>query len=181
MHFPTRRRLRTITFVVALALARADDAAEDDALQYWSPAWVERALRAAAIPPRNASETQLLEPGFGIPGRKGGAMRDFRDGDVGARLTGHPNVDMVGFTGSTATGQKILNTASKTLKPVVLECGGKDPMVVLEDADLELAAHDAVAYSLANCGQVCCAVERVYVAASVAEDFESKVKAEASK
>ena len=90
------------------------------------------------------------------------------DGDVGAKLTGHPNVDMVGFTGSTATGQKILNTASKTLKPVVLECGGKDPMVVLEDADLELAAKDAVAYSLANCGQVCCAVERVYVAASVA-------------
>ena len=103
------------------------------------------------------------------------------DGDVGAKLTGHALVDMVGFTGSTATGQKILNTASKTLKPVVLECGGKDPMVVLEDADLELAAHDAVAYSLANCGQVCCAVERVYVAASVAADFENKVKAEASK
>ena len=103
------------------------------------------------------------------------------DGDVGAKLTGHALVDMVGFTGSTATGQKILNTASKTLKPVVLECGGKDPMVVLDDADLDLAAHDAVAYSLANCGQVCCAVERVYVAASVAEDFESKVKAEASK
>ena len=82
------------------------------------------------------------------------------DGDVGAKLTGHALVDMVGFTGSTATGQKILNTASKTLKPVVLECGGKDPMVVLDDADLELAAKDAVAYSLANCGQVCCAVER---------------------
>ena len=49
------------------------------------------------------------------------------DGDVGARLTGHPNVDMVGFTGSTATGKKILNSASKTLKPVVLECGGQGP------------------------------------------------------
>ena len=78
------------------------------------------------------------------------------DGDVGAKLTGHANVDMVGFTGSTATGQKILNTASKTSNRSYLECGGKDPMVVLEDADLELAAHDAVAYSLANCGQVCC-------------------------
>ena len=50
---------------------------------------------------------------------------------------------------------------------MVLECGGKDPMIVFADADLDRAAADAVAFSLANAGQVCCAVERVYVAKSV--------------
>ena len=59
------------------------------------------------------------------------------DGSVGSYLVAHPEVDMVAFTGSTATGAKILQAASDTLMPVVLECGGKDPMVVLEDADLD--------------------------------------------
>mmetsp|Transcript_25215 Transcript_25215/g.77726 ORF Transcript_25215/g.77726 Transcript_25215/m.77726 type:complete len:479 (+) Transcript_25215:197-1633(+) len=96
------------------------------------------------------------------------------DGSVGSYLVSHAGVAMVGFTGSTAVGSKILEAASKTLKPVVLECGGKDPMIVFADADLDLAAKEAVAFSLANCGQVCCAVERVYVASDVAEAFEKK-------
>lgn len=102
------------------------------------------------------------------------------DGEVGAQLVSHPGVDMIGFTGSTATGTKILTAAAKTLKPVVLECGGKDPMIVFADADLDRAAADAVAFSLANAGQVCCAVERVYVAKSVAREFESLVLKHAS-
>jgi acyl-CoA reductase-like NAD-dependent aldehyde dehydrogenase len=102
------------------------------------------------------------------------------DGDVGGYLVSHPDVDMCAFTGSTATGAKILEAASRTLKPVVLECGGKDPMLVMDDADLDQAAADAVRFSLQNCGQVCCAVERVYVSASVAEAFETKVKQAAS-
>ena len=97
------------------------------------------------------------------------------DGDVGAYLVSHPGVDMCAFTGSTATGEKILQAASASLKPVVLECGGKDPMVVFADADLDAAAKDAVDFSLANAGQVCCAVERVYIEASVASEFEQKV------
>jgi len=97
------------------------------------------------------------------------------DGSVGSYLVAHPGVHMCAFTGSTATGAKILQAASTSLKPVVLECGGKDPMVVFEDADLEQAAKDAVDFSIANCGQVCCAVERVYVAKSVAADFERRV------
>jgi len=97
------------------------------------------------------------------------------DGEVGSKLVAHPGVDMVSFTGSTATGAKILKAASETLKPAVLECGGKDPMVVMADADLDAAAKDAVDFSLANCGQVCCAVERVYVAETVAKEFEAKV------
>ena len=89
------------------------------------------------------------------------------DGDVGSYLVQHPDVHMAAFTGSTATGAKILQAASASLKRVVLECGGKDPMVVMGDADLDAAAKDAVDFSLANCGQVCCAVERVYVASEV--------------
>ena len=97
------------------------------------------------------------------------------DGAVGSYLVAHPGVDMCAFTGSTATGKKILEGASKSLKRVVLECGGKDPMVVMADADVDKAAKDAVDFSVANCGQVCCAVERVYVADAIYDQFEAKV------
>jgi acyl-CoA reductase-like NAD-dependent aldehyde dehydrogenase len=97
------------------------------------------------------------------------------DGSVGAHLVAHPSVDMVAMTGSSATGKKILATASQSLKRVVLELGGKDPMVVFDDADLDKAAKDAVDFSLCNTGQVCCSVERVFVAESILEVFEEKV------
>jgi len=93
------------------------------------------------------------------------------DGVVGAALVGG-DVQMIGMTGSTATGKKIMEAASKDLKRLVLELGGKDPMVVFADADLAKAAEDAVGNSLYNCGQVCCSVERVYVEASVLPAFE---------
>ena len=97
------------------------------------------------------------------------------DGEIGSYLVSHPGIDMCAFTGSTATGAKILQAASASLKRVVLECGGKDPMVVMSDADVEQAAKDAVDFSLANAGQVCCAVERVYVADAIYDQFEQKV------
>eukprot|EP00277_Geminigera_cryophila_P027688 CAMPEP_0179472092 /NCGR_PEP_ID=MMETSP0799-20121207/52189_1 /TAXON_ID=46947 /ORGANISM="Geminigera cryophila, Strain CCMP2564" /LENGTH=61 /DNA_ID=CAMNT_0021280091 /DNA_START=24 /DNA_END=205 /DNA_ORIENTATION=- len=61
-----------------------------------------------------------------------------------------------------------MKSAGPDLKRIVLELGGKDPMVVFGDADLDLAAEQAVKFSLYNCGQVCCAVERVYVDTEVA-------------
>jgi acyl-CoA reductase-like NAD-dependent aldehyde dehydrogenase len=97
------------------------------------------------------------------------------DGSVGAMLVSHPLVDMVAMTGSSETGKKILAAAAPTLKRVVLELGGKDPMVVFSDADLDKAAKDAVDWSLSNTGQVCCSVERVLVAESIMETFEEKV------
>jgi len=102
------------------------------------------------------------------------------DGAVGEALVAHPDVSLVCMTGSSATGRKILNTCSTSLKRVVLELGGKDPMVVFADADLDTAAKDAVTWSLANCGQVCCAVERIYIEESVRADFEKRVVAEAA-
>lgn len=93
------------------------------------------------------------------------------DGSVGAALVAHPGIDLVSMTGSSATGKKILEAAAPQLKRVVLEMGGKDPMVVCADADLEKAARDAVAYSLMNTGQVCCSIERIYVAEDVYDKF----------
>src|SRR3954465_13453047 len=94
-------------------------------------------------------------------------------GETGAALI--DEVDMVMFTGSTATGKKVMERAARTLPPVSLELGGKDPMIVLADADLERAANAATYYSMQNGGQTCISVERVYVEAPVYDEFVSKV------
>ena len=95
------------------------------------------------------------------------------DGATGAALV--DEVDMVMFTGSTATGKKIMERAARTLTPVSLELGGKDPMIVLSDADLERAANAAAYYSMQNAGQTCISVERVYVEAPVYDAFVDKL------
>jgi acyl-CoA reductase-like NAD-dependent aldehyde dehydrogenase len=94
-------------------------------------------------------------------------------GQTGAALI--PEVDMVMFTGSTATGKKIMAAAAETLTPVSLELGGKDPMIVLSDADLERAANAATYYSMQNSGQTCISVERVFVEEPVYDEFVAKV------
>ncbi len=100
-------------------------------------------------------------------------------GETGAALV--DEVDMVMFTGSTRTGKKIAERAARTLTPVSLELGGKDPMIVLSDADLERAANAAVYYSMQNGGQTCISVERVYVEAPVYDEFVAKVQEKARK
>jgi acyl-CoA reductase-like NAD-dependent aldehyde dehydrogenase len=94
-------------------------------------------------------------------------------GATGAALV--DEVDMIMFTGSTATGKKVMKTAADTLTPVSLELGGKDPMVVLADADVERAANTAVYYGMLNGGQTCISIERVYVEAPVYDEFVAKV------
>jgi Aldehyde dehydrogenase family len=84
-------------------------------------------------------------------------------------------VDMVMFTGSTATGRKIAGRAAERLIPASLELGGKDAMVVLDDCDLERAASAAAWGALWNSGQICISVERVYVEAPIYDDFVTKV------
>ncbi len=90
-------------------------------------------------------------------------------GETGAALI--DEVDFVMFTGSTATGKKVLERAARTLTPVGLELGGKDPMIVCADADVERAANAAVHYSMQNAGQTCISVERVYVEAPIYREF----------
>ncbi|MCX6385668.1 MAG: succinic semialdehyde dehydrogenase [Solirubrobacterales bacterium] len=94
-------------------------------------------------------------------------------GATGAALIGQ--VDFIMFTGSTRTGKKVMAKAAETLTPVSLELGGKDPMIVLADADLERAANAATYYSMNNGGQVCISVERLYVEAPVYDEFVAKV------
>lgn len=85
--------------------------------------------------------------------------------------------DMIAFTGSVATGKKVMARAAERLIPVSLELGGKDPMIVLKDADLERAAGACVWGGLMNCGQICTSIERVYVEAPVYQQFVDKVVA----
>ncbi len=84
-------------------------------------------------------------------------------------------VDYVMFTGSVKTGKKVMAQAAETLTPVSLELGGKDPMIVLSDADLERAVNAAVSNGLNNSGQVCISVERIYVEDSVHDEFVDRL------
>jgi acyl-CoA reductase-like NAD-dependent aldehyde dehydrogenase len=85
------------------------------------------------------------------------------------------SVDMLHFTGSTEVGRRLMEEGAKRLLPITLELGGKDPMVVLRDANLERAANAAVWGALQNAGQTCISVERVYVEAEAYEPFVAKV------
>lgn len=85
------------------------------------------------------------------------------------------NADYIQFTGSSATGVKVMERAARRLTPVSLELGGKDPMIVLEDADVELAANAAVWGAMFNAGQTCVSVERVYVLEQVYDQFVAAV------
>jgi len=95
-------------------------------------------------------------------------------GEVGAALVAS-DVDMIAFTGSIATGQAIMRAAAATMKRLVLELGGKDPMLVLPGADLQAAARHAADEALRNAGQVCVSVERIIVHADVADEFTRRV------
>lgn len=86
-----------------------------------------------------------------------------------------PPVKKVVFTGSTEIGKRIMSKCGEHLIPTVLELGGKDPMVVLGDADVELAAKGAVWGAFTNCGQVCASVERCYVHESIYDEFVQRV------
>ncbi|MDZ7993997.1 MAG: aldehyde dehydrogenase family protein [Nostoc sp. EfeVER01] len=100
----------------------------------------------------------------------------------GAGATGSTlieNVDLVCFTGSVATGRKIAQAAAKQFIPAFLELGGKDPAIVLESANLELATSAILWASVANTGQSCLSIERIYVADSIFEKFYHQLVAKA--
>ena len=97
--------------------------------------------------------------------------------EVGEMLV-NSDIDMAAFVGSQAVGKKIMEACSKNLKRLVLELGGKDPMIILKDADLKKAVPYAVNGSLRNSGQVCVSVERIYVEDKIAGKFEKMVMEE---
>ncbi|MFF5422767.1 MULTISPECIES: gamma-aminobutyraldehyde dehydrogenase [unclassified Streptomyces] len=94
---------------------------------------------------------------------------------AGEHLVGHPSVAMTSFTGSTAVGKRVAEIATATVKRLHLELGGKAPFVVFDDADLEAAAHGAVAASLINTGQDCTAATRAYVQRPLFDAFVARV------
>jgi succinate-semialdehyde dehydrogenase/glutarate-semialdehyde dehydrogenase len=95
------------------------------------------------------------------------------DGRTGEALIDH--VDYVSFTGSTATGRKVAVRAAERLIPYSLELGGKDPLIVLKDADLDLAASGALMGAMENAGQTCVSTERVYVEDAVYDAFIERI------
>jgi len=92
------------------------------------------------------------------------------DGATGGALV-ESEIDKLIFTGSVATGKRIAQMAGERLLPVVLELGGKDPMIVFEDVDIDVASSGAIWGAYVNAGQACLSVERCYVQRSIYEDF----------
>lgn len=94
-------------------------------------------------------------------------------GETGAALIN--TVDAICFTGSVATGRKVAASAAENFIPAFLELGGKDPAIVLESADVDRAATALLRGSVVNTGQACQSIERIYVASSIADEFEAKL------
>jgi betaine-aldehyde dehydrogenase len=138
---------------------------------------------ADAIPALLAGCAVLIKPSELTPLAVGEIVRAWReeiggpdvlglvegDGTTGTALV--DACDYVQFTGSSATGKRVMQCAAETLTPVSLELGGKDPMIVLADADLERAANAATWGGMFNSGQACVSVERLYVEAPVYDEF----------
>ena len=96
--------------------------------------------------------------------------------EAGAELAGHADVDGITFTGSVETGRAVMRLASENVTPVVLELGGKSPMVVFADADLAAAAADLARGLLVNSGQVCIAASRLIVERSVESELVDRLR-----
>ncbi|MEM7404181.1 MAG: aldehyde dehydrogenase family protein [Pseudomonadota bacterium] len=94
---------------------------------------------------------------------------------LGPMMTAHPDIDKITFTGSTATGKKIMEGASKDLKRITLELGGNDASIVLPDADVEKVAEQLFWSSFANAGQICVAAKRVYIHEDIYDELSAAI------
>jgi succinate-semialdehyde dehydrogenase/glutarate-semialdehyde dehydrogenase len=117
-------------------------------------------LKPSELTPLVGHELVSMLHSAGVP--EGVLQLVIGDGATGAALIDAP-IDKVIFTGSVATGKRVAQAAAKRLLPVLLELGGKDPMLVLDDADIDIAAQAAVWGAFVNAGQTCLSVERCYV------------------
>lgn len=103
------------------------------------------------------------------------------NGETGARITGHPDVDKVAFTGSTEVGRTIRKQIAGSGKKLSLELGGKSPFIVFEDADLDAAVEGVVDAIWFNQGEVCCAGSRILVQEGIAQNFFAKLNTRMNK
>ncbi|KAK7902266.1 hypothetical protein LTR67_001911 [Exophiala xenobiotica] len=93
------------------------------------------------------------------------------DDELGPWITAHPGIDKISFTGSIATGKKVMQNASRTLKRVTLELGGNDPCIICDDVNIEETVAKVATMSFLNSGQVCIGVKRIYVQENVYDQF----------
>jgi acyl-CoA reductase-like NAD-dependent aldehyde dehydrogenase len=140
-----------------------------------------------AVPALMAGNAVLIKPSELTPltalfvaelAQKAGFPADLLQTVIGAAETAQAlidNVDMIAFTGSVEVGKLVAQHAAERLVPVSLELGGKDPAIVLKDADMERAANACVWGALMNSGQVCTSIERIYVEEPAYETFVAKV------
>ncbi len=131
-------------------------------------------FKPSEITPLIGIKIQELFEEAGFP--KGLITTVIGDGKIGATLIEHKPAKVF-FTGSVATGKKIMKAASDNLTPVNLELGGKDPMIVLADADLDFATSAALWGAFSNSGQICASIERIIVHESIAEEFKAGLQA----
>ncbi|MDK1494102.1 aldehyde dehydrogenase [Sinorhizobium sp. 7-81] len=133
-------------------------------------------FKASEICPRtHALIVEALEEG-GLPGGVVSLVTNAPEdaGDVVGALIDHPAVRRINFTGSTKVGRIIAERAARQLKPVLLELGGKAPLLVLKDADVDEAVKAAIFGAFFNQGQICMSTERIIVVPKVAEEFVTK-------
>ncbi len=135
-------------------------------------------LKPAEQSPLSALKLAELIPAAGFPAGVVNVVTGFGE-EAGEALVRHPLVRGITFTGSVETGRRILAAAAPGLKPTVLELGGKNPMIVFADADLERAAADAAMGSFENCGQVCSSSSRFLLHPAIREDFLGMLTARA--
>ena len=131
-------------------------------------------LKPAEFTPLTALLFAELSTQAGLP--KGVLNIVTGDGDTGAALVAHPDVNKIAFTGSTAVGRKIRQATAGTGKALTLELGGKSPYIVFDDADIDSAIEGLVDAIWFNQGQVCCAGSRLLVQEGIADRFHTKLK-----
>lgn len=139
-------------------------------------------LKASERCPRTHS---LILQAFTAAGFPAGTVnlvtnREDHAAEVVGALIDHPAVRRINFTGSTAVGRIIAHRAAENLKPVLLELGGKAPLIVLEDADLDEAVKAAAFGAFMNAGQICMSTERIIVVDAIADEFAAKFAAKAN-
>ncbi|HXV37286.1 MAG TPA: aldehyde dehydrogenase family protein [Myxococcota bacterium] len=129
-------------------------------------------LKPSEVTPRSGALVGELLESVGLPDGLLAVLTG--DAETGAALV-ESGVDKICFTGSVETGRSVAQACARRLIPCTLELGGKDPMIVCEDANLDSAAGGAVVGAFLNSGHVCCSTERVYVVDAVADEFTRKV------
>lgn len=138
-------------------------------------------MKPAELTPMTATVLAEICQQSGVPDGVVNLVHGFGPNSAGAALSEHPDVNAISFTGETTTGKAIMAAASKTLKRLSFELGGKNPNIIFADADLDEVIETTIRSSFINQGEVCLCGSRIYVERSIYEDFLDKFVKETKK